>query len=170
MLRPDVNLEPHLRTLSVLVENQPGVLARIAGLIARRGFNIESLAVGPTEDPNFSRITLTVDQTQTHIEQIVKQLYKLINVIKIVELDPIHSIARELLLVRVACTPETRFQVLELAEIFEAKVADVGTESVTIELSGSPARLADLLELLEHHGIREVVRTGRIGLERAVRR
>lgn len=163
-------MEPHLTTLSVVVENQPGVLARVAGLIARRGYNIESLAVGPTDDPNFSRMTLVVDQTQTHIEQIVKQLYKLVNVIKIVELDPTESIERELLLVRVTCTPETRFQVLELAEIFDAKVADVGAESMTVELSGPPSRLNDLLDLLEHHGIKEVARTGRIGLERARKR
>ncbi|MCC7077749.1 MAG: acetolactate synthase small subunit [Acidimicrobiia bacterium] len=163
-------MEPHLTTLSVLVENQPGVLARVAGLIARRGYNIESLAVGPTDDPGFSRMTLVVDQTQTHVEQIVKQLYKLINVIKIIELDPTDSIERELLLVRVACTAETRFQVLELAEIFEAKVADVGAESVALELSGPPSRLNDLLELVEQHGIKEVARTGRIGLERARKR
>jgi acetolactate synthase-1/3 small subunit len=163
-------LEPHLTTLSVLVENQPGVLARVSGLIARRGYNIESLAVGPTDDPNFSRMTLVVDQTQTHVEQIVKQLYKLVNVIKIVELDPIEAVERELLLVRVGCTPETRFQVLELAEIFEAKVADVGAESIVLELSGPPARLNDLLVLLEHHGIKEVARTGRVGMERGRKR
>jgi len=157
----------HLKTLSVLVENQPGVLARIAGLIARRGYNIESLAVGPTEDPQFSRMTLVVDQTQVHVEQIVKQLYKLINVIKITELDPDDSVERELMLALVKVTPERRFQVIELAEIYGAKIADVGADAICIELSGDPWHLNDLLSLLEPYGLVEVVRTGRIGLERS---
>jgi acetolactate synthase-1/3 small subunit len=158
---------PNLKTLSVLVENKPGVLARIAGLIARRSYNIESLAVGPTDDPNFSRMTLVVDQDQTHVEQIVKQLYKLINVIKISELDPENSLERELMLVRIEIQPERRFQVIELGEIFGAKIVDVGASSITLELSGSPGRLNDLLALVEPYGVSEVARTGRIGLERA---
>ncbi len=157
----------NLQTLSVFVENQPGVLARVAGLIARRAWNIESLAVGPTEDPNFSRMTLVVDQDQVHTEQIVKQLYKLISVIKISELPRDNSVERELLLAKVAVAPERRFQVIELAEIFNATICDVGAEAVTIEASGSPVRLNDLLRLLEPFRVVEVVRTGRIGLERS---
>lgn len=157
----------HHVTLSVVVENQPGVLARVSGLIARRGWNIESLAVGPTEDSNFSRMTLVVDQTQTHIEQIVKQLYKLINVIKIVELTPGDSIARELLLVKIGVQPERRAQVIELAEIFDARIVDVGAAAISIELSGSSTRLNDFLALVSPYGIVELARTGVIGLERA---
>lgn len=156
-----------LKTLSVLVENQPGVLARVAGLIARRGFNIESLAVGPTEDPLFSRMTLVVDESQVHVEQIVKQLYKLINVIKITEFDPADSVERELMLVAVRATPERRFQVIELAEIYGARIADVGADSICLELSGAPGQLDDLLDLLEPHGVTEVARTGRVALERS---
>lgn len=158
---------PNLKTLSVLVENKPGVLARVAGLIARRGYNIESLAVGPTDDPSFSRMTLVVDQDQTHVEQITKQLYKLINVIKIVEFDAGSAVERELLLVQVRVGADRRFQVVELAEIFGGKIADVGAETVTLELSGPPDRLADVLALLEPYGVLEVARTGRIALERS---
>lgn len=159
--------QPHLVTLSVVVENKPGVLARVSGLIARRGWNIESLAVGPTEDSSFSRMTLVVDQTQIHIEQIVKQLYKLINVIKIIELSSTDSIARELLLVKVGVQPERRAQVIELAEIFDGRIVDVGAEAVSIELSGSSTRLNDFLALVSPYGIVELARTGVIGLERA---
>lgn len=156
-----------LKTLSVLVENQPGVLARISGLIARRGFNIESLAVGPTDDPLFSRMTLVVDESQVHVEQIVKQLYKLINVIKITEFEHEDSVERELMLVSVRATPERRFQVIELAEIYGGRIADVGADTICLELSGPPGELDDLLDLLEPHGVAEVARTGRVGLERA---
>lgn len=159
----------NLKTLSVLVENKPGVLARVAGLIARRGYNIESLAVGPTDDPNFSRMTLVVDQDQTHVEQITKQLYKLVNVIKIVEFDAGSAVERELLLVQVRVAADRRFQVIELAEVFDGKIADVGAETITLELSGPSERLADLLDLLEPYGVIEVARTGRIALERGTK-
>ena len=157
----------NLRTLSVFVENQPGVLARIAGLIARRDWNIESLAVGPTDDPSFSRMTLVVDQDQTHVEQIVKQLYKLINVIKISELPEHDSVERELLLVKVGVVPERRFQVVELAEIFGATICDVGSAELVLQLAGEPQQINDLLRLLEPFNVLEAVRTGRIGLQRA---
>ncbi len=158
---------PNLKTLSVFVENQPGVLARIAGLIARRDWNIESLAVGPTEDPHFSRMTLVVDQDQTHTEQIVKQLYKLINVIKIAELPDDNTVERELMLVKVGVAPERRSHVIELAEIYRAEICDVGTNEITLQVAGPPGEINDLLQLLEPYNILESVRTGRVGLERA---
>ncbi len=159
-----------LKTLSVLVENQPGVLARIAGLIARRNYNIESLAVGPTEEPHFSRMTLVVDQDQTHIEQIIKQLYKLVNVLKITEFDPAEAVERELMLIKVSVLPERRYEVLQLGEIYGAKIADVGACGVTLEISGTPEKLDDLLALCEPYGVLEVARTGRVGLERNEKR
>jgi acetolactate synthase-1/3 small subunit len=156
--------EPIHHILSVLVQNRPGVLARVAGLFARRGFNIFSLAVAPAEDEGMSRITIVVDVESTPLEQITKQLFKLVEVIKISELDPRHSVERELLLATVRATPEHRGQVVELATIFEAKILAVGPEALTLSLDGSPDKLDDFEELLAASGIVELQRTGRIAL------
>src|ERR1700709_1639920 len=143
-------------TLSVLVENKPGVLARISALFSRRGFNIESLAVGPTEHADVSRMTLVVNCDEPPLEQVTKQLNKLINVLKIVELDPGASVQRELLLVKVRTDAATRSAVLETAALFRANVVDVGTETVTIEATGTTDKLAALVTNLEAFGIREL--------------
>ena len=153
-------------TLSVLVENKPGVLTRIAGMFARRGYNIHSLAVGPTEDPRVSRLTIVVGTEAVQLEQVIKQLNKLVNVLKIVELDPEESVERELQLVKVAADAATRSQIIELADVFRAKIVDVDHDSITIEAAGSPAKLEAMVELLEPHGIRELVRSGSISLAR----
>ena len=153
-------------TLSVLVENKPGVLARISGLFSRRGFNIDSLAVGPTEDETISRMTIVVDCAENPLEQVVKQLNKLINVLKIVELEPARSIERELVLVKVRADGASRQQVIELADLFRARVIDVAPESLTVEATGDAGKIEAMLEMLEPYGIRELVRTGRVGLAR----
>jgi acetolactate synthase-1/3 small subunit len=150
--------------LSVLVQNRPGVLARVAGLFARRGFNIYSLAVAPAEDEGFSRITLVVDVESTPLEQITKQLFKLIEVVKISELDPRRSVERELLLATVRVSPEDRGQVVELVTIFEGKILAVGNEVITVTLDGHPDKLDDFEALLDAYGIVELQRTGRIAL------
>ena len=156
-------------TISVLVENKPGVLARVASLFSRRGFNIESLAVGPTEDEATSRMTIVVDCAENPLEQVVKQLNKLVHVLKIVELEPARAVERELVLVKVRTEPAARYQVMELAELFRAKVVDVSPDSLTIEATGSPDKVAAMLELLDPYGIRELVRTGRVALARGAR-
>ncbi len=153
-------------TISVLVENKLGVLARISNLFSRRGFNIDSLAVGPTEDETISRMTIVVDCADNPLEQVVKQLNKLINVLKIVELERPRSVERELALVKVKADPALRYQIIELTEMFRAKIVDVAPESLTIEATGSPDKIAAMLEMLEGYGIRELVRTGRIALAR----
>ena len=156
-------------TLSVLVENKPGVLARVSGLFSRRGFNIESLAVGPTEPPAISRITILVSVEGTALEQVTKQLNKLINVIKIVELEDAASVQRELLLVKVRADDTTRRGVLETVELFRAKVVDVGPEALTIEVTGQPAKLEAMLRMLDPYGIREMVQSGVVALGRGPR-
>ncbi|MFW5933587.1 MAG: acetolactate synthase small subunit [Actinomycetota bacterium] len=156
-------------TLSVLVENKPGVLTRIAGMFARRGYNIHSLAVGPTEDVDVSRLTLVVGTEAVQLEQIIKQLNKLVNVLKIVELDPDSAVEREMQLVKVTAEPSLRAQIIEIAEIFRAKIVDVDHDTVTIEASGNPDKLEALLDLLEPYGIREMVRSGTIALSRGTR-
>ncbi|HLI24921.1 MAG TPA: acetolactate synthase small subunit [Acidimicrobiales bacterium] len=153
-------------TLTVLVENRAGVLARVSGLFARRGYNIVSLAVAPTDDERFSRITIVVDVEQTSVEQITKQLFKLVNVVKISELAPADAVERELLLATVATAPEVRSQVLELVTIFGGKIVDVGRAAVTVMLAGHPAKLDDLEDLLRPYGITELQRTGRVALPR----
>ena len=150
--------------LSVLVQNRPGVLARVASLFARRGYNIFSLAVAPAEDENMSRITIVVDLESAPLEQIVKQLFKLVDVVKISELDPRRSIERELLLATVRVTAEERSQLFEVANIFEAKILAVGAEAVTVSLEGHPDKLDDFEELLSAHRIQELQRTGRVAL------
>jgi len=154
--------------LSVLVQNKPGVLARIAGLISRRGYNIESLAVGPTESPEMSRMTLQVNVEDVVLEQITKQLNKLIEVLKIVELED-RAVRRELVLVKVSATAETRSQLIEIIGLFGGKAVDLTGEIITVEATGSPAKLAALLELLEPYGIRELVQSGLVALGRGNR-
>ena len=156
-------------TLSVLVEDQPGVLARIAGLFSRRGFNIESLAVGPTEVPDISRMTIVVNVEDLPLEQVTKQLNKLVNVLKIVELDGVSSVQRELLLVKVRADLETRSHVLETAQLFRAKVVDVAADAVTIEATGSSDKLEALLRVLEPFGVRELVQSGVVAVGRGPR-
>ena len=150
--------------LSVLVQNRPGVLARVAGLFARRDYNIFSLAVAPAEAQGFSRITIVDDVDSAPLEQITKQLFKLIEVVKISELDPLHSVERELLLATVRVSAENRGQVVELATIFEAKVLAVGVEALTISLDGHPDKIDDFEDLLAGYGIVELQRTGRVAL------
>ena len=156
-------------TLSVLVENKPGVLTRVTSLFARRGFNIASLAVGPTEDPTLSRITIVVSAEDTPLEQITKQLHKLINVIKIQDLDPSESIGRELVLFKVTAPSERRHEIIEIANVFRAKVIDVGRNSLTIEATGAPDKIQAMEDLLRAYGIKEVARTGKIALARGSR-
>lgn len=156
-------------TLSVLVENKPGVLARIASLFSRRGFNIDSLAVGPTEYPAVSRMTVVVDVEDQPLEQVTKQLNKLVNVIKIVELDPSQSVQRELLLLKVKSDLETRSHILETVQLFRAKVVDVSQDAVTIEATGSADKLDALLRVLEPFGIRELVQSGVVAIGRGPR-
>ena len=156
-------------TLSVLVENKPAVLARVAGLFARRAFNIHSLAVGPTEHEELSRVTVVVDVDGLPLEQVTKQLNKLINVIKIVELDPAAAVQRELMLVKVRADLTNRTHVLEVVQLFRAHVVDVVTDAVTIEATGNPEKLAALLGALEPFGIREIVKSGTVGIGRGAR-
>ncbi|MFP5334513.1 MAG: acetolactate synthase small subunit [Actinomycetes bacterium] len=156
-------------TLSVLVENKPGVLMRVAGLFARRGFNIHSLAVGPTEHEDVSRMTVVVDVEDLPLEQVTKQLNKLINVLKIVELSPDASVQREQVLVKVRAEAATRSQVLDVVALFRAKVVDVATDSLTIEATGDGEKVAALLKVLEPFGIRELVQSGMVAIGRGGR-
>ena len=156
-------------TLSVLVENKPGVLTRIAGMFARRGYNIHSLAVGPTDDLRISRLTIVVGTEAVQLEQIVKQLNKLVHVLKIVELEADDSVEREMQLVKVTAAAATRSQVIEIAEVFRAKIVDVDHDSITIEAAGNPGKLEAMVALLEPFGIREMVRSGTIALARGTR-
>ena len=156
-------------TLSVLVENTPGILARIAALFSRRGFNIDSLAVGVTEHPDISRITIVVNVEDLPLEQVTKQLNKLVNVLKIVELDPAQSVQRELLLVKVRADASVRSQVLETVQLFRAKVVDVSPEAVTVEATGTSEKLDALLRDLEPYGIKEMVQSGMVAIGRGSR-
>ena len=156
-------------TLSVLVENKPGALMRITSMFARRGFNIESLAVSPTDDPSRSRITIVVDAESAPLEQVTKQLFKLIDVVKISELHPDDSIERELLLATVKAAADSRGQVLELVQIFEGRILGVGHDEVTISLDGHPSKIDDFEELLRPYGIVELQRTGRVALPKLER-
>lgn len=156
-------------TLSVLVEDKPGVLARVAALFSRRGFNIQSLAVGPTEQKNMSRMTIVVTAEETPLEQITKQLNKLINVIKILEQDEDNMVARHLALIKVRTDSGNRSQVIEAANLFRAKIIDVANESLTIEATGTQEKLEALLRVLEPFGIRETVQSGVVALSRGPR-
>ena len=152
--------------VSVVVENKPGVLARISGLFSRRGFNIDSLAVGPTEDANYSRITIVVNGEDMIIEQISKQLYKLIDTYKVVDLTKINHIERELVLVKVNITASTRSEVIEIINIFRAKIVDISEKTLCVEVTGVQEKINGLLKLLKKFGIAEVVRTGSIAIQR----
>ncbi|KLL12816.1 MULTISPECIES: acetolactate synthase small subunit [Protofrankia] len=156
-------------TLSVLVENKPGVLARVAGLFSRRGFNIESLAVGPTEHDDISRMTIVVSVDELPLEQVTKQLNKLVNVIKIVEMEPLAAVRRELVLIKVRADLSVRSQVLETVQLFRAKVVDVAPEAVTVEATGTRDKLDALIRMLEPFGIRELVQSGMVALGRGPR-
>ena len=159
----------NMHTLSVLVEDKPGVLARVASLFSRRGFNIQSLAVGATEQKDMSRMTIVVTVEDSPLEQITKQLNKLVNVIKIVEQEPDNSVERELALIKVRADANTRSQVIEAVNLFRAKVVDVSAESLTIEATGTPGKLEALLRVLEPYGIRELVQSGVDSLSRGPR-
>ena len=156
-------------TLSVLVENKPGVLTRIAGLFSRRGFNIDSLAVGPTEHPDVSRMTVVVDVDELPLEQVTKQLNKLVEVLKVVELASIASVQREILLVKVSADLQSRSHIIETAQLFRAKIVDVSADAVTIEATGDSDKLEALLRILEPFGIRELVQSGMVAIGRGSR-
>ncbi|MBV8235946.1 MAG: acetolactate synthase small subunit [Acidimicrobiia bacterium] len=159
----------HHHTLSVLVENKAGVLMRVAGLFARRGFNIYSLAVAPTDDDRFSRITIVVDVESAPLEQVTKQLFKLINVVKISELDPSAAVERELMLATVKAEPATRGQIIELVNVFEGTIVDVGHDGITVMLAGRPDKLDDFEDLIRAYEIVELQRTGRVALPKLER-
>jgi acetolactate synthase-1/3 small subunit len=156
-------------TLSVLVEDKPGVLARVAALFSRRGFNIQSLAVGATEQKNLSRMTIVVAVEDLPLEQVSKQLHKLINVIKVVEQDTENAVSRELALIKVRADASTRGEVVEAVNLFRAKIIDVSTESVVIETTGTLEKLEALLRVLEPYGIREIVQSGVVSMTRGPR-
>lgn len=153
-----------LHTLSVLVEDKSGVLARVSSLLARRGFNIRSLAVGPTAEEGMSRMTIVVEAPE--LEQVKKQLHKLVNVVKITELDPARSVEREIMLVRVSAPTGNRSEALEIASIFKAIAVDVGASSITFQVSGTPDKINDFLELIRAYGIIDMAKSGRIALGR----
>jgi acetolactate synthase-1/3 small subunit len=157
-------------TLSVLVENKPGALTRVTTMFARRGFNIESLAVGPTERHDVSRITLRVDCETGSVEQIEKQMHKLVNVLRVQELVPGESVERELALLKVAAPPSARADLMALGEVFKARIAHLGPETIVFELTGTPEEIDSFEELVRPHGLQELVRTGRIGLGRGAGR
>lgn len=152
--------------LSILVENKPGVLARIAGLFSRRGFNIDTLAVGPTDDPSISRITLTLDGAVHPIDQVTKQLHKLVNVLKIRDMDPDETVAREMAMFKVSAAVENRSEIMQFAEVFRAKIVDVSRRSLTIEVTGSADKIEAFERMVRPHGLIEMVRTGEIALAR----
>jgi acetolactate synthase I/III small subunit len=152
--------------LSVLVENHAGVLSRVAGLFSRRGFNIDSLAVGVTENPDISRMTIVVDGDDYVVEQVSKQLNKLIDVIKIKQLDKADSVSRELALIKVTATATTRAEIIQIVEIFRAKIVDVSKNTLTIEIAGATEKVAALEDMVKQFGIKEIVRTGTIAIER----
>ena len=156
-------------TLSVLVENKAGVLTRVTSLFARRGFNIDSLAVGVTEDASLSRITIVVSGEDTSLEQVAKQLHKLINVIKIQDLDPRETVDRELVLYKVNAPADRRHEIIEIANVFRAKIVDVGKSTLTIEATGAGDKLSAMEDLLRVYGIKELARTGKIALSRGLR-
>lgn len=164
-----MSTEPKHHVLSVLVENKPGVLARVVNLFSRRAYNIYSLAVAPTDDERLSRISVVVDVESAPLEQIVKQLNKLVNVVKITELDPRESVERELLIATVNCSVADRGQVAELTRIFEGRIVAVSHDALTVSLEGYPAKIDDFEELLRPFGIAELQRTGRVALPKLVR-
>ncbi|MFM7365299.1 MAG: acetolactate synthase small subunit [Cuspidothrix sp.] len=153
-------------TLSVIVEDEAGVLSRIASLFARRGFNIESLAVGPAEQEGISRITMVVPGDDRIIEQLTKQLYKLVNVLKVQEITEIPCVERELMLLKVNATSSNRSEVIELSQIFRARIVDVAEDSLTLEVVGDPGKMVAIVQVLQKFGLKEIARTGKISLTR----
>jgi len=156
-------------TLSVLVENKPGVLARVSGLFSRRGFNIDSLAVGVTENPTISRMTIVVEGDDRILEQVIKQLNKLIDVIKVSDIKPESSIDRELALIKVEAGPKERSEVMQIADIFRAKIIDVGAKTLVIEVTGDVSKINAMTDLLRRFGIKEMVRTGKVSMLRGTK-
>ncbi|MDN5717168.1 MAG: acetolactate synthase small subunit [Janibacter sp.] len=156
-------------TLSVLVENKPGVLARISALFSRRGFNIDSLAVGPTERPEVSRMTVVVEVDLLPLEQVTKQLNKLVEVLKVVELDPLASVNSQVVLVKVRADANTRSGVLETAQMFKAKIVDTTSEAIVLQAIGNADKLNSMLDILEPHGIKELVQSGVVAIGRGPR-
>jgi acetolactate synthase-1/3 small subunit len=156
-------------TLAVLVENKPGVLTRVAGLFARRGFNIDSLVVGESEDPRLSRMTITIDGAEHPIDQVTKQLHKLINVVKIRDLDPDHTVARELALIKVRANNVNRHELLDIANVFRADVVDIATNSIMLQVVGDEDKVDGLIKMCEPYGIRELTRTGRVAMVRGTK-
>ncbi len=154
-------------TLSVLVEDQSGALSRISGLFARRGFNIDSLAVGPAEAPGISRLTMVVEGDDRTLQQMTKQLDKLVNVLNVIDLTTLPAVERELMLLKVSATNEQRTNIIELVQVFRAKVVDVSYDALTLEVVGDPGKLVALEKLLKPYGILEIARTGKVALERA---
>jgi acetolactate synthase I/III small subunit len=165
-LRVANHLTGRKHILSILVENKPGVLTRISGLFARRGFNIDTLAVGPTDDPSISRITLTLDGAVHPIDQVTKQLHKLINVLKIRDMEPEETVAREMALFKVSSAVENRAEIIQFAEIFRAKIVDVARRTMTIEVTGSADKIEAFERMVRPHGLVEMVRTGEIAIGR----
>ncbi len=157
------------RVLSVLVENESGVLTRIAGLFSRRGFNIESLTVGPTENPDLARITITVNASNVAIEQITKQLHKLINVIKITDLTESSFVDRELALIKVSSNTNTRSEIIQIADLFRGRIVDVAEDILIVEVTGNEGKINAIVHLLSKFGIKEIARTGRVALSRGVK-
>jgi acetolactate synthase-1/3 small subunit len=153
-------------TISVLVEDEAGVLTRIAGLFARRGYNIESLAVGPAEVVQVSRITMVVNGDERIIEQLIKQLYKLVNVLKVNDITQTPCVERELMLIKVAATAATRTEVIQIAQVFRARIVDISEETLTIEVVGDPGKMVAIVQMLHKFGIKEIARTGKIALVR----
>jgi acetolactate synthase-1/3 small subunit len=166
-LQTSSTLSGRKHILSLTVENRPGVLARIAGLFSRRGFNIDTLAVGPTEDPDISRITLTLDGAVHPIDQVTKQLHKLINVIKIRDMEPDGTIAREMALFRVSASVENRAEIMQFAEIFGATIVDVSRRTLTIEVTGSQEKVDSFERMVRPHGLIEMARTGEVAITKA---
>jgi acetolactate synthase-1/3 small subunit len=165
-LRVPGQLSGRKHILSILVENKPGVLARVAGLFSRRGFNIDTLAVGPTDDPSISRITLTLDGAVHPIDQVTKQLHKLVNVLKIRDMEPEETVAREMAMFKVSSAVENRAEIIQFAEIFRAKIVDVSRRSLTIEVTGSAEKIEAFERMIRPHGLIEMVRTGEIAIAR----
>lgn len=153
-------------TLSVLVEDEPGVLSRISGLFARRGFNIESLAVGASEKPGLSRITMVLAGDDRTIEQLIKQLYKLVNILHVQDVTQVPCLEREIMLIKIKITESTQTEIFEIAKVFNAKIVDLTFHSLTLEISGDPPKMVAVEKLLSKFGINQVARTGRIALTR----
>ncbi len=156
-------------TVAILVENKPGVLTRVAGLFSRRGFNIESLAVGVTENPDTSRMTVVVSGDDRILEQVMKQLNKLIDVIRVSDIPPEESVNRELALIKVGVDSSTRAEVMQIVDVFRAKIVDVGIKSLVVEVTGDESKISAMEQLLRQFGIREMVRTGKIAMNRGAK-